>query len=243
MSGIHRLVLLIVAAGTAWAGPAGALTFQFSDVSGLAAEAEFTLVNPTTLQVRLRNTSSGVPGGFSNSDQLLTGVSWDFGAPGAGVGDVAIVSGSVLTGASSASLNFDVQSVGSNADVSGEWGYSNNDMTGLLQNFLTATSAQSTAFGGTNLDGPVNIDGPQGGLVASPVPVALGGLGAVQDEVVATLVLSGPLADLSFLGANGVRVEFGSDAAFLNGVLVPEPGGLVALGLAALVWRSARRRR
>lgn len=217
--------------------------FSFSDSSGLSAEAEFTLLNPTTLQIRLKNTSTGVPVGFDNADQLLTGVSWDFGHPGFN-GDVMITGGSVITGASSSTVNFSITNVGSNADVSGEFGYGNMDGTGALTNFVSANAAQATPFGGPNLDGTVSIDGPQGGLVANPALVSLGGLGAIQSEIIATLTLSGSMTDAQLLGDlldNGTRVEFGSDAAFLPGQLVPAPGAGLLLGL-ALLGRSRRRK-
>ena len=43
--------------------------------TGLAAEVEFTLLDPTTLEVRALNASTGVPAGFDEADQMLTGVS------------------------------------------------------------------------------------------------------------------------------------------------------------------------
>jgi hypothetical protein len=221
---------------------AGGIIFYFSDPSGLSAEAEFTLINATTLEVRYKNTSTGVPLGFDNSDQILSGVSWDFGSPGFN-GDPMIVGGSVKTGPNSASLNFSITNVGANADVSGEFGYGNMDGTGALTNFVTSNSAAATPFGGPNLDANVNIDGPQGGLVADPEVVPLGGLGAIQDEVTATLLLGGPpLLNLDFLFANGVRFEFGSDAAFGPGVPEPSTGALVACGLACLAAWNWRRR-
>lgn len=228
-----------VAAGSAQAG----YLFVAIDGSGLAAEAEFTLLNPTTLQVRYRNLSVGAPGGFSNADQILSGVSWDFGHPGYN-GDTAITGGSVVTGPTSSSLNFSISNVGPNADVSGEFGYGNMDGTGALTNFVTSNTAVATPFGGANLDGPVSIDGPQGGLVANPAIVPLGGLGAIQDEVIATVSLSIPYTDgelLTDLLGNGVRFEFGSDAAFLTGGYIPTPGaGSLLIGAGALL---ARRRR
>jgi hypothetical protein len=208
-----------------------------TDSSGLAAEVEFTLVSPTTLEVRARNLSTGVPAGFDAADQILTGVSWDFGEPGFGSGDPEIIGGTVVIGPTSMSLNFDTGTYGPGSDVSGEWGFGNMDGSGALANFFSANAAHATPFGGSNLDGPVNIDGPQGGLVADPVLVPLGGLGAVQDEVIATLTISEPLDDLEFLGANAVRVEFGSDAAFIE---VPEPRALGVLLVAVLL--GARRR-
>ncbi len=99
-----------------------------------------------------------------------------------------ITGGTVLTGPTSSSLNFSIQNVGPNENVSGEWGYGNLDGTVALTNFISANTAQATPFGGMNLDGPANIDGPQAGLVADPLLIALGGLGAIQDEVIATLV-------------------------------------------------------
>lgn len=210
----------------------------FSDISGLSAEALFTLIDPTTLEIRLRNTSTGVPSGFEASDQLLTGVSWDFGHPGFN-GDSMITGGTVAIGPTSQSVNFDQIAIqlGPGADVSGEWGFGNMDGTGALTNFLSANAAAATPFGGVNLDGPLNIDGPQGGLLANPGIVPLGGLGAVQFEVVSLLSLSLPISDLSFLNANGVLFEFGSDAFFL-----PTPSTLIFLG-AGLATLSCRRRR
>lgn len=193
-------------------------TITFVDPSGLEAEAEFSLAGGgTQLQIRLRNVSTGVPMGFLSADQLLTSVGFDLGAPGANPGDPAIVGGSVATGPTSQSLNFDVMNVGASADVSGEWGFGNGGTTNLPPNFVSAMTAGATPFGGANLDGPVDLNGPQGGLVPSPQPIVpLGGIGAIQDEVVATVDLDQALADLGFL-ENGVRVEFGSDAAFLDG--------------------------
>jgi len=223
---------------------ASAALFTFSDpgLPGLAAEAEFTLIDPSTLEIRLRNTSTGVPGGFSNSDQILTGISFDFGVPGYD-GDPLITGGFVIIGPTSASLDFDSGSYGPGYDVSGEWGYGNMDGTGALTNFASANTAVATPFGGANLDGPVAIDGPQAGLVANPEAVPLGGLGAIQDEVLITLTISpytpgGDLLDnLDFLYENLVRVEFGSDAAFIT---VPEPSSIV-LVLTALLGLRRRR--
>ncbi|MBX7167010.1 MAG: hypothetical protein K1X74_11825 [Pirellulales bacterium] len=237
---VTLLCFCVLAVATpAMAGP----IFHFSGAGGLSAEVEFDLLNPTTLKVRTRNTSSGVPGGFSNSDQLLTSVSWDFGAAGAVGGDPAITGGSVVIGPTSASLNFDnvggVQ-LGPGAVVSGEYGFGNGGTTGLLPNYVSGNVAGTTAFGGTNRDGPANINGPQAGLVSDALPVALGGLGAIQDEWIATLTLSTSLANLDFLSAHGVVVEFGSDAAFL---VVPEPSSLVlAVSACGTLLLCVRRR-
>ncbi len=238
---MRTLILTAVAAFLISAHAAHASqVFFFSDPSGLSAEAEFTLLDPTTIEIRVRNTSTGVPMGFDSADQILTGVSWDFGHVGYN-GDAHILSGTVLIGPASQSMNFDTGSYGPGADVTGEWGFGNMDGTGALTNFITAHSPQATPFGGVNRDGPANIDGPQAGLVASTPMVPLGGLGAIADEVVATISISLPLAsEDEILGDLGqVRVEWGSDAFFIT---VPEPGSLSLL-LVGFLAATRRRRR
>lgn len=233
----HGMCVMAVSLTVGVSGAMGVIV-SAGGAGGLAAEAEFTLVNATTLRVRVKNTSTGVPMGFSNSDQILTGVSWDFGAVGANAGEAMITGGLVRTGLMSQSVNFSVANVGANADVSGEWGSGNGGSGLAFTNFISALQAGSTQFAGANLDGPGNLNGPQGGIVASPAIVALGGLGAIQDEVVATLNLSQSLSNLDFLGTNLVRFEFGSDAAFLT---TPTPGsaGLVLIG-AMFAFRRRR---
>jgi hypothetical protein len=210
------------------------LIYSFSDASGLSGEAEFSLQNAgTELVVRARNTSTGVPGTFDNSDQILTGVSWD-------LATVLITGGTVLTGPNSQSINFDVMNVGPNADVSGEWGYGNGpNGTGALPSFISANEADATPFGGANLDDGPALNGPQGGLVSAAFALPLGGLGAIEDEIIATLSLSSALSEqeLADLLDDGVRFEFGSDAAFFT---VPAPG---TLGLLVLAGMTSRRRR
>lgn len=235
--------LSIFAASAISAPAAHATIIYFSDPSGLSAQADFQIVNPTTLQISLRNTSTGVPGGFNNAMQLLTGLSWDFGAPGNNASDVKITGGTIVIGATSHSVNFDTGNYGPGTNVGGEWGYGNGGGgAALLPNLISGNSSGTTAFGGPNLDGPVSLNGPQAGLVSATPPVALGGLGAIQDEVVATLNLNGPLADLGFLTANGVRIEFGSDALYLDGTQnAPAPGA--APLLLAMMALGRRRRR
>jgi hypothetical protein len=207
-----------------------------SNGAGHSANATFTIVNPTTLEIRLQNTSTG---GLTGAGGILTGVSWDFGLAGIGhPGEVTITGGTIVIGASSFSVNFDTGSYGAGADVSGEWGYSNIDGTGMLWNFISANRANvSPIGGGANLDGPTSIDGPQGGLASAWSAAFLGGLGAIQDEVVATLTLSTGISDLDFLDANGVRFEWGSDALFLD---VPAPGAAFILATPLVLGRRRR---
>lgn len=207
-------------------------TMYFDDASGLSAEAQFTLTGGgSMLEIRFENTSTGVPMGFDAADQILTGVSFDLGAPGVNVGDPLILGGSVETGATSASLNFDISNVGASADVTGEWGYANSPTTNTYPNFVSAHGAGATPFGGTNLDGPAGLAGPAGGLIGPSIFVDLGGQSAIQFEIIATISLDAVLTDLDFLD-NGARVEYGSDAAFLDvcalpfETVVPDPLGL-----------------
>lgn len=240
------LTITIVIVLASCSGTRAGTLFLFDDpASGLSAEAEFTLINATTIGIRLKNTSTApLPGDFLDpaSDQILTGISWDMGAVGFN-GDPEITGGSVLIGAASASVDFDqiALQLGPGDDVSGEYGFGNMDGTGALTNFVSANSAQATPFGGLNLDDGPNIDGPQSGLVADPMVAPNGGLGVIQDEIDITVTLSLPLAsEVEIFGDLGlVRVEFGSDAAFIT---VPEPGTLMLLSVAALPLLLRRRR-
>ena len=78
------------ACATIVASAASGALFTATDPSGLGAEAEFALINPTTLEIRLRNTSTGAPAAFDSADQILTSVSFDLGAPGVQSGDPLI---------------------------------------------------------------------------------------------------------------------------------------------------------
>ncbi len=144
----------------------------------------------------------------------------------------------MIIGPDSASVDFDTGSQGPGYDVSGEYGYGNMDGTGALTNFISANTAQAIPFGDVNLDGPNSIDGSQAGLVADPILVHLGGLGAIQDEIIATLTLSESLADLDLLDENLVCVEFGSDAFFIT---TPEPAALFLLSVGGLALLRRRR--
>lgn len=230
---INRTSIAVTVATLATAGAASADIFTFSDSSGLSAEAEFVLVDATTLAVRLTNTSTGLPDGFDNADQLLTAISWDFGD------GTRITGGSVIIGDDSETVNFDTYR-GEGENVSGEWGYGNGGTTNMHDNFISAMRAGTEArFGSENLDGPTNLNGPQGGILAGDFLMDLGGLGAIQNQILAQVTLSQAISDLSFLHNGLITVEYGSDAAFLT---VPAPASLALLGVAGLMMPMRRRR-
>ncbi len=206
------------------------------ELNGLSARAIFILDtdNPTELKIQLFNTSIGLPGGFDNSDQMLTTISFDLAEPGYDE-HPQIIGGAVTIGDDGQSINFDnvAQQLLSGADVTGEWGYGNNYGNGMLANFVTATRSGATAFGGANLDGPRNLDGPQAGIITEPALLGIGGLGAIANTVNITLTLESEIYDLAFVRQNLVMVEFGSDAAFLT---TPEPVTVVMLDLSSMVF-------
>jgi len=226
--------VVVAIAGLAISANAGATLISFNDASGLAAEAEFTLLNPNQIQIRLQNTSTAVPMGFASADQLLTGLSWN----SFGVAGQTITGGTAITGASSSSIGFSIANVGPGGDVGGEWGFGAGPISGLGNHFISGNNSGLTLFGGANLDGPANGDGPQAGLVANPILVALGGTGAIQDEIIVTINLSLAQPNLDFLNNTDLLVEFGSSAAFIT---VPTPGSIAILGVAGLA--AIRRRR
>jgi len=234
MSGKFVGIAAVAVACLALAQDARAVLIQFNDPSGLAAEAEFTLLNPNQIQIRLKNTSTGVPMGFDGADQLVTGLSWNsFGVPGQ-----TITGGGAITGPTSGSIGFSGGDVGPGADVGGEWGYGAGPISGLGNHFIAGNTSGLTLFGGPNLDGPANADGPQAGLVANPVLVALGGTGALQDEIIVTINLALAQPNLDFLDDTEILVEFGSDAAY---IVVPGPGSAALLMIAGLTAVHRRR--
>ncbi len=243
-----RLWTTLIVAGLCFiATPTAQAILVFSGPSGLAAEAEFTMLDSTTLEIRLRNTSTGVPDGFDEAMRILTTISWDFGQVGIHGNDPQIIGGTVVIGPTSQSVNFNVngpspaQDFGPGTDVSGEYGFGNTGNIDALINSLSSNRAHVAALSDGNLDGPSNISGPQAGLVANPPLIALSGLGAIQNEIIATLNRSKPVAQADVLEDLGfARVEFGSDAAFID---TSEPASLAIALWGLLMLTDFDRRR
>lgn len=207
-------------------------SLSFTETSGLKAAATFTFdpLTPNQLAIKLANVSTSLPGSFDSADMLLTSISFKLPT------GVNILSGGAFISAGSNSVNFSTGYYGPGSNVSPEWGYGNGGTTGLMSHFVTAMQAGSTKFAPGNLDGPVVLDGPQGGLVADPFVGNLGGLGAIRNSIDVFLTLSSPLSNLNFLDL-GAIVEWGSDAEFTTVTLVPAPAAallaLMGLGAAA----------
>lgn len=203
-------------------------------IGGLSAEAKFIWDSelPDRMIIELKNTSTSLPDGIDETAKLLTTISFD-------LGGIFVTGGSVEIAAGSQSVNFD--KVGNQlfggADVSGEWGFGNEGNTNMLITNISCITAHVSPFGGINLDGPVQLDGPQGGIgSALMTPYDFGGLGGTVDTVIISLQLDGNLNDLGFL-SRGAIVEFGSDAAFLK---TPEPATIALLGIGSVVLMKRR---
>ncbi|MDD4888835.1 MAG: PEP-CTERM sorting domain-containing protein [Phycisphaerae bacterium] len=242
----RRLLTGITVAAAMLLATAGAnadLIWNLSDGSGLSGRAQLSMPNARELVVQLENTSTSLPPSVESesANQLLTSFSLELGQ------GVHITGGRAILGTGAWTVNFDhvSQQLTAGADVSAEWGFGNDGhKIELGTNFASAMRSHTTAFATGNLDGPSNLDGPQGGLIADPALVPLGGLGAIHGPLILHLYLDQDVT-LSNLSPLGARVEFGSDAHFNDVQAVPEPVTMSLLGVGglALVGGAAVRRR
>jgi hypothetical protein len=244
----HLFVAAITIAVLAAAGPAAAdVIMTWDSLDGFSATAVFNQTGARDLELTVTNTSTAWPADLEEdtSNQFLTSISFELG------NGVEITGGTATLGENAYSINFDnvPSQLGEGDDASGEWGFGNTTQnTGLARNFVTANQAHATPFGGGNLDGPSNLSGPQGGLLADPPLIDVGGLGGIAGPVVFNLTLSDDW-DIAGLATTGATIEFGSDAKFLFSPQfeeAPEPAtlALLAMGATALTvgsWRGRKR--
>jgi len=219
----------------AWGDEARASQTIKYEGSNRLAFATFESTDGMTLQITLREaTPASAFDPPDSSDAILTSIGFQL--PGS---TELLVSGSgVMTGPNSQSVGFDTE-VGGNEDVSGEFGVGNDVDPGNGGSFdlVSALQPHVNRLSGANLDGPPVLNGPQGGLLADSDD--RGGLGVIDDTVIMSLKLDTSLNSTqqqSFLtGLSGnTIVEYGSDAAFVTGIVVPEPSTLL-VGLGCIV--------
>jgi len=201
------------------------------------------------LTITLTNTS-GIASSIA-SENLLTGI-------GFSLPNLTIIDGDVSMAGSTA-VKFDAPG---DDDVSGEWGYDNNPITtgpfqpgagssaGLVSEVNTVVSSMistsETRFSHHKIAKPSVLAGPEFGLLSSYPGSSAGGLYAIQDSVIITLILSGVYSGdlVDYIDNHDVVLSFGSP----DHTSVPEPAtvllfgtGLVGVGAAAGLRRKQKK--
>jgi len=203
--------------------------------AGLSASVDMT-VSGSVLTITLRNTSTG---GASGANGLLTGLAFHLGSSYTITSGSANVSGQTLVNVTGAVIG---------GNVSGEWGYQNDDAPGHfnglgVNRIVSVMTADTTAkFSNAPIQSPNNLSGPDFGLLRTGGDA--GGLAAVVNQVIITVNLGASVAAgsetqfLNRINSGLVAVTFGSP----NGV--PDGGSTVALlglALSGLGWFTRRR--
>jgi len=224
----------------------------FDQGTGLSGQAIFRLTGPRTIDILLTNTSTRRPDDpwFDQpSDQMLTSLYFDLGAPGLNPADPRIIGGQAWVGEGGYSIGKD-GSLSGGDEISTLWGFGNfqYDEPGqsmLPSNFITTNTAHSVAFAGAEV-----LSGPEYGLATGDLtvfPDTSDGLTAIRDTILATIWLDADLADLSSLihpDSYTPHIEFGSDYEFLvrdhlppfpvPAGAIPEPVTILVVSLSAV---------
>lgn len=204
-------------------------------LNGLAAMATFE-TSGNTLNILLKNTSTGMPAGFDTAASLLVSLGMSL-PTGFSIlsGNTAVV-GPGSTGISQWS------GLTSGSSVANEWAWTNSGGGDLLVPYKQVISTSSGNQSLTHFTGGSGgLGGPYGGIAASPLLANIPGTQrAVSNSIAFSLTLSGALSDQQLSEvANSSIVEFGSDVRYLK---VPEPASMALLGLGALLFSRGPRR-
>lgn len=215
------------------------------------ASADFSFLNPTTLQIVLTETTPDGDSAITGSLAILSAIA--FKLPDSAV--IASSGHSAVIAAGSATVGFGTART-AGQEIDNEWGATNGgkaDFDGsgsalgneLFDFVSTVGSAGVVQFPGTSYDGPGGLDGPQGGLLDDSA--ARGGVGIVERSVVFTILLdadpgtggnqglsaSQQAAFLASLSTDS-RIMYSSHGSFGRPVPEPKTLALVAIGLTAL---------
>jgi hypothetical protein len=227
-NGLFALALLGLSSAPALAVPITVdqiLYASGTNLAGLSGTVDMTL-SGNTLTITLTNTSLDSAG--AGAGILLTGIGFQLPT------GVSISSGSATIAAGSTGVAF---SGTGGTSVSQEWGYDNSPLNSGLYStaggYTTVVSSMEsqtqTQFAAGSIAPPVNLNGPDFGLVSTLETDPLGtGVEAIRNSIVISLLLTGPVPSnlLALIQSGTVGLSFGSPNTATQ---VPEPSSLLLL--------------